>query len=153
LARRALAQSQVGNYASRAVAGRSVVVTGATGEKIRITPYGDYIVRVQFAKNGESFYADDRYEIVASHDWPGTLTVAETSSSLTLTAAAADGLSISLAKSPMRFSFSLKNQTAALLGEGSGVSWSGNNVTEAFTSTTDEHFAGLGRETRGHIAK
>src|ERR1051325_5863639 len=44
---RALAQTQVGNYASRAVAGRSVVVTGATGESIRVTPYGDYIVRVQ----------------------------------------------------------------------------------------------------------
>src|SRR4029078_9298198 len=63
LARRALAQQSVGNYASRAVGGRSVVVTGASGEKIRITPYGDYIVRVQVAKNGESFYADDRYHM------------------------------------------------------------------------------------------
>ena len=52
LTRRCLAQTQVGNYASRAVAGRSVVVTGATGESIRITPYGDYIVRIQVAKNG-----------------------------------------------------------------------------------------------------
>src|ERR1041385_8479384 len=104
LARGALAQQQVGNYASRAVAGRSVVITGATGESIRITPYGDYIVRIQVAKKSEAFYADDRYEIVASHDWPGALTVVESSSSLTLTTTAADGISISLAKQPMRFS-------------------------------------------------
>jgi alpha-D-xyloside xylohydrolase len=150
---RALAQTQVGNYASRAVAGRSVVVTGATGESIRVTPYGDYIVRVQVAKSGESFYADTRYEIVASHDWPGTLTVAETASALTLTTAAADGVSISLAKQPMRLAFSLKNQTAPLLGEGSGVAWAGNTVTESFASTTDEHFAGLGNGFHGHIDK
>src|ERR1051325_4838087 len=153
LARGALAQQQVGNYASRAVAGRSVVVTGASGEKIRITPYGDYIVRIQVAKNGETFYADDRYHMVERHDWPGSLTVAESTSSLTLTTAAADGVSISLAKQPMRLAFSLKGQSAALLNEGGGVTWSGNTVNEAFTSTTDEHFAGLGHLLHGHIDK
>ncbi|HXU06141.1 MAG TPA: TIM-barrel domain-containing protein, partial [Polyangia bacterium] len=153
LARGALAQTQVGNYASRAVAGRSVVVTGASGEKIRITPYGDYIVRIQVAKNGESFYADDRYHMVESHDWMGSLTVAESTSSLTLTTAAADGVSISLAKQPMRLAFSLKGGSAALLNEGGGVTWSGNTVNEAFTSTTDEHFAGLGHLLHGHIDK
>jgi len=153
LARRSLAQTQVGNYSSRAVSGRSVVITGASGESIRITPYGDYIVRIQMARSGESFYADDRYEMVASHDWPGTLNVAEAASSLTLTTMAADGVSISLAKQPMRFSFSLKNQGTSLLGEGAGVSWSGNTVTESFSSTTDEHFAGLGHGMHGHIDK
>src|SRR2546423_9109112 len=73
LTRRCLAQQQVGNYLSRAVAGRSVVIKGATGESIRVTPYGDYIIRIQVAKSGESLYADDRYEMVASHDWPGAL--------------------------------------------------------------------------------
>src|SRR5436190_1068762 len=153
LARGALAQQQVGNYASRAVAGRSVVVTGASGEKIRITPYGDYIVRIQVAKNGETFYADDRYHMVERHDWPGSLTVGETASSLTLTTAASDGVSLSLAKQPMRFAFSVKNQTAALLNEGSGVTWSGNTVNESFSATTDEHFAGLGHLLHGHIDK
>ena len=60
--------AQVGNYASHTAADRSVVITGATGEAIRVTPYGDYIVRIQVAKKGESFYADDRYEIVERHD-------------------------------------------------------------------------------------
>src|SRR5262249_55504859 len=115
--------------------------------------YGDYIVRIQVAKNGESFYADDRYDLVASQDWSGALSVADTGSSLTLSTMAADGVALSLAKQPMRFSFSFKNQAAALLSEGAGVRWSGNTVTESFTSTTDEHFAGLGHGMHGHIDK
>jgi alpha-D-xyloside xylohydrolase len=152
-ASRSIAQTQVGNYASNTTSGRSVVITGATGESIRVTPYGDYIVRIQVAKKGESFYADDRYEIVESHDWAGKLGVVASDSSLTLSTEAADGISISLAKQPMRLSFSLKGQDAAVLSEGNGVTWSGNTVTEAFASTTDEHFAGLGHETHGHIKK
>ena len=79
-----LAQTQAGNYASHAAAGRSVVITGASGESLRITPYGDYIVRIQAAKSGESFYADDRYEIVESHDWEGELAVVDGDASLSL---------------------------------------------------------------------
>jgi alpha-D-xyloside xylohydrolase len=149
----AQAQSQVGNYASHATSGRSVVVTGATGESLRITPYGDYLVRVQVAKKGEDFYADDRYQIVASHDWKGTLAVDDGASALTLSTAAADGVSVSIAKQPMRISFSMKGQSAPALSEKAGTSWSGNTVKVDFTYASDEHFAGLGHETKGHIAK
>lgn len=153
LAGPAVAQTQVGNYASHAASGRSVVVTGATGESLRITPYGDYIVRVQVAKKGEDFYADDRYEIVERHDWDGKLEVVDGDASLTLSTEAADGVSISMAKQPMRLSFSIKGQEGAVLDESSGVAWSGNTVTESFTAVADEHFAGLGHETHGHIKK
>jgi len=149
-----LAQTQVGNYASHATSGRSVVIKGASGESIRITPYGDYIVRVQFAKNGEAFYADDRYEIVERHDWDGALTVDDTTSSLGVSTGAADGVSISVAKQPMRLSFAVNGQAAALLTEQNGVTWSGNTVNESFsTPAADEHFAGLGHETKGRIPK
>jgi alpha-glucosidase (family GH31 glycosyl hydrolase) len=148
-----LAQTQVGNYASHTTSGRSVVITGSTGESIRITPYGDYMVRVQVAKKGEAFYADDRYEMVASHDWSGTLGAADDDSALTLATEAADGVSLSIAKQPLRIAFSQKGQSAAVLAEKDGVSWSGNTVKETFVSNADEHFAGLGHETLGHIAK
>jgi alpha-glucosidase (family GH31 glycosyl hydrolase) len=152
-ANRSIAQTQVGNYASQAASGRSVVITGATGESIRITPYGSYIVRIQVAKKGESFYADDRYEIVERHDWDGKLGVVDGDSSLTLSTEAADGVSLTLAKQPMRLAFSIKGQTGAVLSEGNGVTWSGNTITETFTAAADEHFAGLGHETHGHIKK
>jgi alpha-D-xyloside xylohydrolase len=147
------AAAQISNYVSHAVSGRSVVVTGASGESLRITPYGDYIVRVQVAKKGESFYADDRYEIVERHDWDGKLNVVTGDTSLTFATEAADGVSIALAKQPMRLAFSIKGQEGPVLSEGNGVTWSGNTVTEAFSPTTEEHFAGLGHEKYGEIKK
>jgi alpha-D-xyloside xylohydrolase len=150
---RAAAQQQVSNYASYVASGRGVVITGASGESLRITPYGDSIVRVQVAKNGESFYADDRYEIVASHDWSGSFDVADGPSSLSLSTKAADGVAISIAKQPMRLSFSLKGQASPVLSESGGVTWSGNTINESFAATTDEHFAGLCHEAFGRIAK
>ena len=135
LASRSFAQTQVGNYASHATSGRSVVITGATGESIRITPYGDYIVRVQVAKKGESFYADDRYEIVASARLGGH-------AGRRRWRFVADPLDrgrrrrhrIALAKQPMRLAFSLKGQDAPVLSEENGVTWSGNTITESFSS-------------------
>lgn len=152
-ASRAQAQTQVGNYASHVTAGRSVVITGATGESLRITPYGDYIIRVQVAKKGEDFYADDRYEIVASHDWKGTLSADDGASALTLATGAADGVALSVAKQPLRISFSIKGQSAPVLSEKGGTSWSGNTAKVDFAYAADEHFAGLGHETYGRIPK
>jgi len=142
---------QIGNYSSHASSGRSVVVTGASGERLRITPYGDYITRVQAVQNGEDFYPDDRYEMVESHDWGGTLDVVDGTSSLELTTAADDGILISIAKQPMRLSFALKAEGTPVLAEQGGISWSGNSITESFAPTTDEHYAGLGHPAYGRI--
>ncbi len=147
------AQTQVGNYASHAASGRSVVVTGATGESLRITPYGDYIVRVQVAKKGEAFYADTRYEIVERHDWKGSLEASDGTSALTLSTAAADGVSLSVAKQPMRITFSLKGQSEPVLSEKGGTSWSGNTAKVDFAYASGEHFAGLGHEAYGRVPK
>jgi hypothetical protein len=158
LASPSFAQTQVGNYASHTTSGKSVVITGATGESIRITPYGDYIARIQVAKKGESFYADDRYEIVASHDWEGAMDVVDGDSALSLSTKAADGISISLAKQPLRLSFSIKGGATPVLAEKDGVTWSGNTVTESFspapmstspvsvTKPTDISRSSIGRE-------
>jgi alpha-D-xyloside xylohydrolase len=147
------AVAQIGDYASHAKSGSSIVVTGGSGEKIRITPYGDYMVRIQAVKNNENFYPDTQYEMVERHDWDGELAVEETATELQISTKAADGVLLSLAKNPMRLSFALKNGSGSLLKEKDGVVWSGNTVTESFSATTDEHFAGLGHEKYGRIPK
>lgn len=145
--------SQISNYSSLASSGRSIVITGSSDEKIRITPYGDYIIRVQAVRKGEDFYADNRYEMVEKHDWDGKLTADSSASAITLSTGAANGISVSITKTPMRLSFFLKGSSEPVLKEKDGVSWSGNIVTESFISETDEHFAGLGHETYGRIPK
>jgi alpha-glucosidase (family GH31 glycosyl hydrolase) len=144
---------QIGNYASHSTSGRSVVIKGSSDESIRITPYGDYMVRIQTIRGTESFYTDDHYEMVASHDWDGTLTIASDASSLTLSTAPSDGISISITKSPLRLSFAMKPNTQPVLAEKDGTVWSGNTITESFAPTTDEHFVGLGHEAYGRIGK
>jgi alpha-D-xyloside xylohydrolase len=145
--------AQIGNYSSSAVSGRSMVITGASGENIRITPYGDYMVRVQAIRKDESFYPDSQYEIVERHDWDGKLTAIDSDSSLNLSTGADDGVSIFIAKKPIRISFSIKGQAGQLLNEKDGITWSGNTITESFSPTTDEHFAGLGHEAYGRLNK
>jgi len=60
LAGQSFAQTQVGNYASHATSA-AAWCSPEPRRSLRVTPYGDYMVRVQVAKKGESFYADDRY--------------------------------------------------------------------------------------------
>jgi alpha-glucosidase (family GH31 glycosyl hydrolase) len=143
--------AQMGKLSAITPTGRSIVITASSGSKIRITPYGDYIVRVQAVRKDETFYPDDRYEIVARHDWNGTLTVDSGSSSLNVSTSADDGILISIAQDPPLLSFSIKNKTETLLTEKEGITWSGNTITESFSPTTDEHFAGLGHEAYGRL--
>ena len=42
----------IGNYAGHTVSGRSVIITTDVGHQMRISPYGDYMVRVQVAESG-----------------------------------------------------------------------------------------------------
>jgi alpha-glucosidase (family GH31 glycosyl hydrolase) len=150
-----LSFGQIGNYASHSTSDRSVVIKSSTGESIRITPYGDYLVRIQTIRSNETFYADDRYEMVASHDWNGALTVENdaSSASLSISTGAADGIALTITKSPLRLSFSMKPDNQPVLAEKDGTVWSGNSITESFTPTTNEHFVGLGHEAYGRIEK
>ena len=61
------------DYASYHAEGRSIIFTSKTGQRIRVTPYGSTILRVQFARANEEFFPDGRYEMVESHDWGGAL--------------------------------------------------------------------------------
>jgi alpha-glucosidase (family GH31 glycosyl hydrolase) len=144
---------QLGDYASHEISGRSVVITDDTGDKIRITPYGDYMARIQMVQSNEEFYTDDHYYQVERHDWEGTFNVSSSVSSLTLSTAAADGISISVTKNPLRLSFLLKTKTEPVLAEKEGIEWRGTLVIESFVSDESEHFAGLGHPKYGRLGK
>jgi len=57
--------------------GRSLILTNPQGDRLRLTPYGNYIIRVQTVRKNEEFFPDDRYEMVESHQWPGKLILNE----------------------------------------------------------------------------
>src|SRR5688500_14464049 len=76
------------NYGSHTASGRVMTVTSTTGQQLRFTAYGGHIVRVRSIRSGESFFTDDRYEMVdrASHaSMGGTLSVVDNGDRFTLT--------------------------------------------------------------------
>ncbi|WP_329050020.1 DUF5110 domain-containing protein [Amycolatopsis sp. NBC_01488] len=137
------------NYGSHTHDGRSMTITSTTGQQLKITAYGDYIVRVHSKRSGETFFADNRYEMVdpANHTGlTGTLGIVDDGASFTVTTAAPDGIKIVLQKNPLRVEFYCKCDNSLLAKEDAthSMSWSGANnsvITETFVPpASDEHF-------------
>lgn len=97
----ALADETLTSYGSHLADARSVTVTSTTGQQLRFTAYGGHIVRVRGIRSGETFFADNRYEMVdpASHaGLGGTLRVVDGGNAFTITTAPADGIKVVLRK-------------------------------------------------------
>jgi alpha-glucosidase (family GH31 glycosyl hydrolase) len=124
--------------------GRSIVFTTSAGQRLRITPYGDYIVRIQAVRQGEDFFPDDRYEMVESHAWGGALQLSEHESYVSLVTGVDDGIVVEITKSPLRLRFFQRGQNIPLLQENDGTSWEGSTICADFVYNSEEHFTGLG---------
>lgn len=155
-------QEQLGDYASHTTDSRNVTVTSASGQQLRLTAYGDQIIRVHAARSGESLFADTRYEMVVPGNHTsmgGTLTVTVTSDTIEVHTAAADGLRAVLHKKPLRLEFYARATGALLAKEDSahGISWSGTNstiATQAFAAPpSDERFLKAGHGILGRAPK
>src|SRR5687768_6959034 len=114
--RPAHAAGQLTDYGSHATVGRSLVVTTNSGQRLRLTPYGDHVVRVQAASRGEPFTADDRWEIVVDHAFPGAFTVVDQAGSLFVSTGK---VSLRVDKSPVKVTF-LDAKGAPRLAETTG---------------------------------
>ncbi len=103
----------LGDYASHAADGRGFVVTTTDGQRLRLTPYGDSVVRVQGASSAAPFTRDDRYQMVLRHDGPGAFTATDAATSVTF---AGPKMQVVVGKSPVRVD--VRANGASLIGEG-----------------------------------
>jgi alpha-glucosidase (family GH31 glycosyl hydrolase) len=134
------------SYSSHHSEGRSIVFISSSGQRLRVTPYGDYIVRIQTVRKDEEFFSDDRYEMVESHDWDGSLRVSDRENFFTVQTRAEDGVVLRISKNPMRISFTRNGDKKDLLTESEGVRWEDNSIHTTFAYNEDEHFTGLGMD-------
>ncbi len=132
------------NYASHRTEGRSLVFTTTSGQQLRITPYGDNILRMQSVRKGEDFVSDDRYEMVESHEWPGVLTLKDEGRYFSISPKDSGGFSIRLDKNPVRVSFVSNSGHQILLRERDGIVWDGDSIHTSFDYDPAEHFTGVG---------
>jgi alpha-D-xyloside xylohydrolase len=156
------AAETLSDYASHTGDSRNLTVTSSTGQKLKITAYGDYMVRVHTVRNGESFFSDTRYEMVdpANHTgMGGALSVIDNGSSFTITTAANDGVRVVLQKRPLRLEFYNKSDNALFAKEDAtrSLSWSGTNnsvVKQTFVpASAQEHFFKAGHGLFGRAPK
>jgi alpha-glucosidase (family GH31 glycosyl hydrolase) len=145
------AVEQIASYSSYQTSGSSLIFTSSTGQKLRITPYGDYMVRVQAVRSGESFFADNYYEMVANHNLGGTLSLVDGGGYFDITTAAADGLKLRLQKNPMRIEYYKKSDGTLLTKDSNGITWDGNLLNVELTYDSNEHFFGLGHGLYGRV--
>lgn len=124
--------------------GSSIIFTNPQGERLRLTPYGNYIIRVQTVRKDEDFFADDRYEMVVSHQWPGKLILSEEKTFLKISTEAKDGMSVHVNKSSMFLSFFKKGDAVSFLKENDGTRWNADTIQTSFVYDANEHFTGLG---------
>ncbi len=142
-------QERLAGYASHTTDGRSVTVTSTTGQRLRVTAYGEQMVRVRAVRAGEDFFPDTRYEMVEPRNHTGmggSLSVTVGSDTLELRTGAADGLRVVLRRNPLRLEFYARATGALLAKEDAtrGITWGGANdtvVAEAFVPpSAGEHF-------------
>ncbi len=131
-------------YSSSTVLGRSIVISSVTGQRLRITPYGDHIVRIQAVRPNEEFFADDRYEMVESHSWSGDMKKQENEKMLFLSTGREEGLTVEIHKNPLRISVVESEAGEMLFGDKNGIEWDGDTISVSLLSDPKEHFTGLG---------
>ncbi|MFA5832775.1 MAG: TIM-barrel domain-containing protein [Bacteroidota bacterium] len=138
------AKELLGKYASLQNDGRSIIVSTQQGQRVRITPYGNHIIRIQAVRANEDFFTDDRYEMVESHQWQGSLILSEDSNAVIISTDSVNGLSMLLGKEALRLSFGQVGNVNKLLSQNDGIWWDGDTIHSSFIYDENEHFTGLG---------
>ncbi len=147
------AKELLGKYSSYQRDGRGFVISTLEGQRMRITPYGDMIIRFQSIRANEEFFADDRYEMVESHQWPGELSVREDSSTIFLVTNPTNGLTVRIEKKGLRISVSSSKISDSFLNHSNGIWWDGDTIHSSFVYDENEHFTGLGHGYYGREKK
>ncbi|MBN1597884.1 MAG: DUF5110 domain-containing protein [Bacteroidales bacterium] len=145
------AQGQSGNFKSLIPKEHELTIESDTGVKLRFQFYSDNVIRIQWAKKGSDFFADDHYEMVEKHEFNGTYTIIESAENFIITLGEGQTIIIELQKRPMRFKILSEKTMNPLFSEDKGIIWGNNKITCHFASDTAEHFCGMGHQSFGQV--
>jgi alpha-glucosidase (family GH31 glycosyl hydrolase) len=127
----------------------SYIFTAPNGERLRITPYGDAMVRVQHVRADEKILPDTHYEMVERHNWPRDYQLQDQPTHWQLIHPRRKDLHIHIAKKTLAVSF-IQQQKTVLAEQRSW--WLGTQMGVNFNADKKEHFTGLGHSFYGREA-
>jgi len=119
----------------------AITITAQDGRTLRVSVYGDAMLRMQSVRKGEAFYPNDHYEMVASHQWPSVFETVEKPGYITLKTRA---ISVEVNTDSLAAKFFHNDDPTPYLSEKHAVQWTGNSIKASFISDPSEHFTGLG---------
>lgn len=117
------------------------IITGKSGNKLRITPYGEQMARIQAVRPGEAFFPDNHYEMVVHHDWPKNFELLSNPKSYIFKTSK---LSIVIDRESLTSEFFIAGKKQSVLKEKKPITWSNNAIEVEFEADKKEHFSGLG---------
>lgn len=114
---------------------------------LRVSWYGDAIVRLQTAQDSEAFLPDDHYEMVETHDWPSDVEVNVTDEHVVLDS---PQISVVIDRTTLAAGFHRRDDPTPLLQEQAGAKRTDNVRVVRFEPRDEERFTGLGH---GYFAR
>ncbi len=114
---------------------------------LRIAWYGDTIVRLQTAHDGEPWLPDDHYEMVQAHDWPSDTDVEVTGTHVVISSSQLD---VAIDRKTLAADFYLRGNELPVLSEQAGAHREDNVRVVRFAPNDAERFTGLGH---GYFAR
>jgi alpha-glucosidase (family GH31 glycosyl hydrolase) len=118
---------------------------------LRVKFYTNNCFRIQWAKPGEAFFPDNRYEMVQLHDKKGNYEIHEFNDYFIVKAGDTLGTKIKIQKDPVRISILSGDDNEKNILENSEIQWTNNEIKVAFAYDDEEHFAGLGYPSYGWV--
>ncbi len=141
----------IGAFRGVAKVDHSAIVESDTGARLRLTPYGSHMLRVQVALPHAEFLPDDWLPYIERHDRPGELAVRETPAEIEFSTGS-DGVTVRFAKQNLAARWFCNGATEPQLVESSPASWTTTTATLTFAPDAREHFAGMGHGFYGRDA-
>ncbi|MEM1412086.1 MAG: TIM-barrel domain-containing protein [Pseudomonadota bacterium] len=114
---------------------------------LRVSFYGDAMVRLQTTHDGAPFLPDDYYEMVQTHDWTHCVTVSVSDHQLVFSAPA---LEVAIDRDTLAAKFTLRGASEPVLRERQGAQREGTHRIVRFAPSEGERFTGLGH---GYFAR
>lgn len=118
---------------------------------LRVSWYGEAMVRLQTAHDGEPFLPDDHYEMVQTHDWPHRVTVDVRDRQIVFVSAA---LEVAIDRETLAAQFTPRDAAGPVLREQTGAQregeGEGSRRVVRFAPNEAERFTGLGH---GYFAR